>query len=393
MLLCNVFTSAKSYRDVVQMIYTLDAQVSKNIIIGKDLSEVPSSLISTVAISPGRYITGLSYWWWAAKEIEKIAMNMEPFQKCIVVEHVVGVSCTILKLKGMRKVKKASFLVFPTLEFLFKRGWNVDKWALPLNKEQEIAYLLEFIKRAVLELITLWSADAILANSPAIIQWSKRITNKPDYFLFPNSVEPVVNAERKFGEEKRSAFNILFVANMQPHKGVATALEIFTRFIEQGGKGHLSLIGPIHPRDREWFMRLLTRYSKRLASELIKYHGYVPFHDLWRHYVEADVILFPTYFEGSPRVVQEALLYGTPVIVSDLPGTRLIDPSGNTLMFFVAGDLDGALQHLWRCYEDPQWRRSLGHKGIQLMREHFSAARVGAELLRICREISRTGYI
>lgn len=388
MILCNIFTSTKTYRDVLEMIYTLDNQISKSIIIGKDSPALPKTLNNTVTISPERCLKGLRYWWWAARRIEEIAkMGSASQEEWIVLEHVVGLSCAILRLKRQTDMYRASFLVFPTLKFLFKQGWKADKWAWPLKKEQEKAYLLEFMKRSAIELITLWAVDVILANSPEIIWWNKRITRKPKYFLFPNSVEPIVNLQRNHIVKKSQEFNILFVANMQPHKGVATAMEIFARFIEEGGRGCLKLIGPIYPYDKEWFMGLLAKYSERCLSKYIQYLGYVPFDDLWRYYIEASVMLFPTYFEGSPRVVQEALLYGTPVIVSDLPGTRFIDPSEKSIMFFRPGDIDNALRFLWRCYEDRQWRAERGDEGIRLMRENFSAARVGGELLRICKDI------
>jgi len=388
--LINLFTSAKTYRDVLEMLYTLDTKLANSVIIGKDLPTPPSYLKNTTFISPEKYITDLKYWYWASKKIMDVARKSGNSEdEWVVVEHVVGVSCAILKFLLRSRVKKICFLVFPTLEFFIKRGWNVDPWAQPLDSTQRYAYLVKFLRLSLIEIVTLRSVDGVLANSPAIIEWCKKITKKPRYFLFPNSVKPLVDPKtRRPPLRNDEAIKVLLVSNMQPHKGIATALEVFSRFIEGGGRGTLSLVGQVYPYDVAWFRRMLQKYERRCD---VRYIGWVPFDELVKYYLESDVMLFPTYFEGSPRVVQEALQYGLPVIVSDIPGTRLIDPYGVSLMFFAPGDIDGALSHLWHCYSEPEWLIERGEKGSELMRENFSAERVGTELIKAIQQVTRSG--
>jgi glycosyltransferase involved in cell wall biosynthesis len=192
-------------------------------------------------------------------------------------------------------------------------------------------------------------------------------------------VKPLADPKMKKSPFRNDrAIKVLLVSNMQPHKGIGTALEVFSRFIEGGGMGTFLLVGQVYPYDEAWFRRMLQKYERRCD---VRYIGWVPFDGLVKYYLESDLMLFPTYFEGSPRVVQEALQYGLPVIVSDIPGTRVIDPYGESLMFFTPGDIDGALSHLWRCYNEPGWLTECGKKGIELMKRNFPPERVGAELV------------
>ena len=56
--------------------------------------------------------------------------------------------------------------------------------------------------------------------------------------------------------------------------------------------------------------------------------------ELKKYYCSADLFVFPSINEGSPRVLKEALSCGTPALVSDLPGNRIVDNNSNILSFF-----------------------------------------------------------
>ncbi|MBE5991541.1 MAG: glycosyltransferase family 4 protein [Paenibacillaceae bacterium] len=69
----------------------------------------------------------------------------------------------------------------------------------------------------------------------------------------------------------------------------------------------------------------LEEYLKRLAQELqvndcISFLGYRE--DMMEIYQIADLFLFPSYQEGLPMALLEAMAYGLPVICSDIRGSR-----------------------------------------------------------------------
>jgi len=49
-------------------------------------------------------------------------------------------------------------------------------------------------------------------------------------------------------------------------------------------------------------------------------------------------LVLPSYMEGMPRVVLEAMDLGVPVVASSIPGIRAIDPKGLSIRFHNPGD-------------------------------------------------------
>jgi glycosyltransferase involved in cell wall biosynthesis len=54
--------------------------------------------------------------------------------------------------------------------------------------------------------------------------------------------------------------------------------------------------------------------------------GAVPHDEIWRLYAAADVFMMPSYTEGFPRVLLEAMAMGVPIASTDVGGVREILP-------------------------------------------------------------------
>jgi len=77
-------------------------------------------------------------------------------------------------------------------------------------------------------------------------------------------------------------------------------------------------------------------------SHRILFTGKASFHDVLCAYSVADVYVLPSYFEGMPTTIMEALVMGCPVIASDLPCIR--DNFSNDIHLVPVHDI-GALSH------------------------------------------------
>ena len=111
---------------------------------------------------------------------------------------------------------------------------------------------------------------------------------------------------------------ILYVGKIWAKKGVGCLLEAFDRF-EPGPRGAtLSLVGGYNDEEehrafgaRAARCRLPVEFPGRMSSD-----------ELAVRYRHSDVFVLPSFFEGLPLVVVEALACGCRVVVSDLPGIR-----------------------------------------------------------------------
>lgn len=96
-----------------------------------------------------------------------------------------------------------------------------------------------------------------------------------------------------------------------------------------------------------------------------------------------DVLAHPSYREGLPRTVPQALLCGVVALASDVDGTGEICRDLGTGRLFPAGDI-GRLRDAARwLYDHPDERRSMAERGRAECAERFSAARMVAELDRV----------
>ena len=123
---------------------------------------------------------------------------------------------------------------------------------------------------------------------------------------------PQLDAEGEFPLE------ILYVGKIWQKKGVGCLLDAYD-LCDFGLRGaRLRLVGGYNDEDE--YARLATRAGKcRLPVELV---GPLDPEELAVYYQAADVFVLPSFFEGLPLVVVEALACGCRVVVSDLPGIR-----------------------------------------------------------------------
>ena len=124
---------------------------------------------------------------------------------------------------------------------------------------------------------------------------------------------------------------LLAVARFVPEKGLHDLIRAF-KAIDSDYK--LVIAGEA---DHE------TEYSKklrRMASEddRIILTGYITGEPLNQVYTYARLFVLPSYHEGLPIVLLEALCYGLPVLVSDIPANKEVELPAER--YFRCGDVD-----------------------------------------------------
>jgi len=105
----------------------------------------------------------------------------------------------------------------------------------------------------------------------------------------------------------------------------------------------------------------------------------------------SDLLVLPSYNEGLPGVLIEALTLGIPVVSYDSAGAEEIVDQGRTGSIVPVGDI-GALSEALRFWLSNQgYRVEAGIIGKRSMRDRFSVQTYGEEYERLLRAVAKNG--
>jgi len=159
----------------------------------------------------------------------------------------------------------------------------------------------------------------------------KRCGRQP--VLIPNGVEiPEKSAANDYLEKigVRPGGYILAVSRFVPEKGLDLLIEAF--------KGAATDLKLVIAGDADH----VTRYSQSLKKEMAQDRvivgtGYITGDALNQVYSHARLFVLPSYHEGLPIALLEAMSYGLPVLVSDIPANKEVDLPAER--YFRRGDV------------------------------------------------------
>jgi glycosyltransferase involved in cell wall biosynthesis len=175
-----------------------------------------------------------------------------------------------------------------------------------------------------------------------------------DVIVTPNGVD----LSRFHPEARQNTYEfpckyILFVGSIQPRKNLAGLMKAW-----QAIKDDFKDIWLVVAGDAGHVFRTV----KFFEDERIRFLNYVPEADLPGLYVQAELLVLPSFDEGFGLPTLEAMACGTPVIVSD--GGALPEVVGEAGLIYELSKPDGLVQALQECLSNKDLRLCLRSKGL-----------------------------
>ena len=125
--------------------------------------------------------------------------------------------------------------------------------------------------------------------------------------------------------------------------------------------------------DGWWADRLRKRIDDLDLHDQVVLTGLVPPEEIPRYLQAMDVLAHPSYREGLPRTVVQALLSGIATAAYDVDGTREVCITGRTGRLIAAGDRAALREALLWLRNHPAERKAMGESGRELCRHRFDA--------------------
>jgi glycosyltransferase involved in cell wall biosynthesis len=172
---------------------------------------------------------------------------------------------------------------------------------------------------------------------------------------------------------------ILCVGRLDPVKGHLVLAEALARLV-RGGRPCRAVIVGAGPGESD-----LRAAIRRLGIESnVTLTGALGQDDLPDHYRAADIFCLPSFAEGIPVVLMEAMAMELPVVSTTIAGIPELIADGTSGLLVPPGRPDLLADALARLVDDPALRRQLGQAGRSVVERSFDARQCGrqaAELL------------
>lgn len=94
-----------------------------------------------------------------------------------------------------------------------------------------------------------------------------------------------------------------------------------------------------------------------------------------------SVYVLPSYREGTPRTVLEAMAMGRPVITTDVPGCRETVTEGENGYLVPPMNAEALAEAMLRMILNPDLREALGRRGRMLAEQRYDARKVAAAMV------------
>lgn len=229
---------------------------------------------------------------------------------------------------------------------------------------------------------TLNKVDSVVVLSSSWKHWIQGISKNARIFSIynPVSLMPASN----FG--LRDSVSVLFLARLGERKGVYDLLLAVSRIIDKhpnlklmlGGDGELDIV-------RE-------QADKLGIGANVETLGWVTGMDKSALLRRAAIYVLPSYAEGLPMSVLEAMAAGLPVISTPVGGIPEAVTDGLEGCLIQPGDVEALSNVLDRLLSDKDLRQRMGEAARNKVEHHFSAGSVLPQIERLYQEHGVCGF-
>lgn len=161
-------------------------------------------------------------------------------------------------------------------------------------------------------------------------------------------------------------FQLLCVGRLVPAKGQHILIEAVAALAEMGKTARLVFVGDGPDRES------LERHARELGlAEWVEFAGAVNQDAIRGHYATADAFVLPSFAEGLPVVLMEAMAMSIPCITTRITGVPELIRDGEDGLLVAASDVAGLAGAITRLMEDASLRQRLGESGRERVLQDY----------------------
>ena len=191
-------------------------------------------------------------------------------------------------------------------------------------------------------------------------------------------VDPAAFCESSKARDSSAIFEIICVGRLVPAKGQHILIDAVNLLARRGRQVCLRLVGA--GPDRESLERAAAQVDPRAV---VLFEGAVNQDRIRDLYAQADVFCIPSFAEGLPIALMEAMAMGIPCVSTHITGIPELIRDGTDGVLVAPSDTEGLANALSMLMDDGSLRDTLGRNGRARVIEHFDLGRSVDSLARI----------
>lgn len=176
--------------------------------------------------------------------------------------------------------------------------------------------------------------------------------------------------------------HVLYVGRLDRFKGIEDLIESLSYVKEEIPNIRLSIVG-----DGEYLNDLRSLVSDYNLEDNVIFEGHLYDDELANMYSKCEVFIFPSYREGMPMAVIEAMSAGLPIIASDIePCIELLE-NGKCGILVKKGDKKDIADQIIKLVKDDALKTYYGKMGVEKSKS-YSQDRVVRKIENVYKSLS-----
>jgi len=176
---------------------------------------------------------------------------------------------------------------------------------------------------------------------------------------------------------------ILFVGRLIYDKGIYELAEAFNIIASEYPDIHLLMIG------EEIEKETLIKKFVESVSDRVHFKGIIPYKEVAYYMKIAELLVLPTWAEGLPNVVMEAMAIGLPIVATDVGGIPEVLQNGITGLSVPAKNAEKLTEAIVRMIEDKNLRETCMRNAKELIHNKFDVKKNVLQLLNLLETLRR----
>lgn len=197
--------------------------------------------------------------------------------------------------------------------------------------------------------------------------------------MVPNAVDLVrFNPPSREPRELDAPVRVVYVGRIRPVKGLTVLMGAWSKIARQAN-ARLTIAGDGPGREA-----LMQSVRDGGFADSVEFLGEV--NDVPSVLAEADIYVQPSFQEGLPNSVLEAMAMGLPIVATRISGNEDVVAHEENGLLVPAGNAEALAEALRKLMDDPALAARMGRRSREIVEERFSLSAVMGRLLKAYRE-------